>query len=99
MVMADDSKQSKRTVSEALPQGPAKMEQEIGYAEEVGTTSGKVPRLLMRNGTLINAYCKTGLNKEAFLWLGEMYKQGMEPNEVTMGIIAQCISRMCAQCA
>nr|XP_010932857.1 LOW QUALITY PROTEIN: pentatricopeptide repeat-containing protein At3g23020 [Elaeis guineensis] len=40
-------------------------------------------------GTLINAYCKAGLNKEALLWLGHMYKQGMEPDEVTMGIVVQ----------
>lgn len=40
-------------------------------------------------GTLIDAYCKAGLNKEALLWVGEMYKQGMEPDEVTMGIVVQ----------
>ncbi|XP_008778026.1 pentatricopeptide repeat-containing protein At3g23020 [Phoenix dactylifera] len=40
-------------------------------------------------GTLINACCKAGLNKEALLWLGDMYKQAMEPDEVTMGIVVQ----------
>lgn len=40
-------------------------------------------------GTLIDAYCKGGLHKEALLWVGEMYKQGVELDEVTMGIIVQ----------
>lgn len=40
-------------------------------------------------GTLINAYCKAGLNEKALLWLGDMYKQGMKPDEVTMGIVVQ----------
>lgn len=40
-------------------------------------------------GTLIDVFSKGGLNKEALLWLGEMYKQGMEPDEVTMGIVVQ----------
>ncbi|KAJ8491791.1 hypothetical protein OPV22_013512 [Ensete ventricosum] len=40
-------------------------------------------------GTLINAYCKGGLNKAALAWLSDLYKQGMEPDEVTMGVILQ----------
>ncbi|XP_073013000.1 pentatricopeptide repeat-containing protein At1g73710 [Typha latifolia] len=40
-------------------------------------------------GTLINAYCKGGLNRESLIWLGDMYKQGMMPDEVTVGIILQ----------
>lgn len=40
-------------------------------------------------GTLIDAYSKGGMNKEALVWLGEMYKQGIEPDEVTMGIVFQ----------
>ncbi|XP_008794338.2 uncharacterized protein LOC103710418 [Phoenix dactylifera] len=51
-VMADDSKQSERTVSDELRQGSAKMEQEVGYAEEVGTAADKSPRSVMSNGTV-----------------------------------------------
>ncbi|WOL10946.1 pentatricopeptide repeat-containing protein [Canna indica] len=40
-------------------------------------------------GTLINAYCKGSLNKEALIWLTDLYKQGMEPDEVTMGVVLQ----------
>ncbi|THU70648.1 hypothetical protein C4D60_Mb08t27190 [Musa balbisiana] len=40
-------------------------------------------------GTLINAFCKGGLNKAALVWLSDLYKQGMEPDEVTMGVILQ----------
>lgn len=40
-------------------------------------------------GTLINAYCKGGLSKEALVWLSDLYKQGMEPDEVTMGVVLQ----------
>ncbi|KAJ0981570.1 hypothetical protein J5N97_009825 [Dioscorea zingiberensis] len=40
-------------------------------------------------GTLIDAFSKGGLYKEALLWLAEMYKQGMELDEVTMGIVVQ----------
>ncbi|ONK60598.1 uncharacterized protein A4U43_C08F20310 [Asparagus officinalis] len=40
-------------------------------------------------GTLIDAYAKGGMQREALVWLGEMYKQGMEPDEVTMGIVVQ----------
>nr|XP_029122100.1 uncharacterized protein LOC105050720 [Elaeis guineensis] len=51
-VMADDSKQSERTVSDELRQGSAKMEQEVGCAEEVGTAADKSPRSVMSNGTV-----------------------------------------------
>ncbi|GMY27282.1 pentatricopeptide repeat-containing protein At3g23020 [Fagus crenata] len=40
-------------------------------------------------GTLIDVYSKGGLKEEALLWLGRMNKQGMEPDEVTMGIVVQ----------
>ncbi|KAF9596622.1 hypothetical protein IFM89_012745 [Coptis chinensis] len=40
-------------------------------------------------GTLIDVYSKGGLREEALLWLQRMNKQGMEPDEVTMGIVVQ----------
>jgi pentatricopeptide repeat protein len=40
-------------------------------------------------GTLIDVYSKGGLKEEALLWLERMNKQGMEPDEVTMGIVVQ----------
>ncbi|KAF3456908.1 hypothetical protein FNV43_RR01562 [Rhamnella rubrinervis] len=40
-------------------------------------------------GTLIDTYSKGGLKEEALLWLEKMKKQGMEPDEVTMGIVVQ----------
>ncbi|XP_042480460.1 pentatricopeptide repeat-containing protein At3g23020-like [Macadamia integrifolia] len=40
-------------------------------------------------GTLIDVYGKGGLKEEALLWLEKMKKQGMEPDEVTMGIVVQ----------
>ncbi|KAL5166348.1 Pentatricopeptide repeat-containing protein [Glycine soja] len=39
-------------------------------------------------GTLIDAYSKRGLKEEALAWLQTMQSQGMEPDEVTMGIRA-----------
>lgn len=44
-------------------------------------------------GTLIDAYSKGGMKKESLVWLAEMYKQGMEPDEVTMGIVVQTYKR------
>ena len=38
-------------------------------------------------GTLIDVYSKGGLKEEALAWLQRMQSQGMEPDEVTMGII------------
>ena len=38
-------------------------------------------------GTLIDAYSKGGLKEEALAWLQRMQSQGMEPDEVTMGIV------------
>ena len=38
-------------------------------------------------GTLIDAYSKRGLKEEALAWLQTMQSQGMEPDEVTMGIV------------
>ncbi|CAL5365089.1 unnamed protein product [Camellia sinensis] len=40
-------------------------------------------------GTLIDVYSKGGLKNEALRWLELMTKQGMEPDEVTMGIVVQ----------
>ncbi|KAJ4847108.1 hypothetical protein Tsubulata_040643 [Turnera subulata] len=40
-------------------------------------------------GTLIDVYSKGGLKEGALRWLEMMNKQGMEPDEVTMGIVVQ----------
>ncbi|XP_021734641.1 pentatricopeptide repeat-containing protein At3g23020-like [Chenopodium quinoa] len=40
-------------------------------------------------GTLIDVYSKGGLREEALVWLQRMNEQGMEPDEVTMGIVLQ----------
>ncbi|XP_065863186.1 pentatricopeptide repeat-containing protein At3g23020 [Euphorbia lathyris] len=40
-------------------------------------------------GTLIDVYSKGGLKEEALHWLEKMTDQGMEPDEVTMGIVMQ----------
>ncbi|XP_059634035.1 pentatricopeptide repeat-containing protein At3g23020 [Cornus florida] len=40
-------------------------------------------------GTLIDVYSKGGLKEAALHWLELMNKQGMEPDEVTMGIVVQ----------
>ncbi|XWS08892.1 hypothetical protein CRYUN_Cryun40dG0039400 [Craigia yunnanensis] len=40
-------------------------------------------------GTLIDVYSKGGMKQHALCWLGKMNKQGMEPDEVTMGIVVQ----------
>ncbi|OAY28032.1 pentatricopeptide repeat-containing protein At3g23020 [Manihot esculenta] len=40
-------------------------------------------------GTLIDVYTKGGLKGEALVWLEKMNEQGMEPDEVTMGIVVQ----------
>lgn len=40
-------------------------------------------------GTLIDVYTKGGLKEEALIWLQRMNEQGMEPDEVTMGIVVQ----------
>ncbi|KAL2323786.1 hypothetical protein Fmac_028165 [Flemingia macrophylla] len=44
-------------------------------------------------GTLIDAYGKGGLREEALAWLQMMQSQGMEPDEVTMGIVVQLHKR------
>ncbi|KAF8388162.1 hypothetical protein HHK36_026828 [Tetracentron sinense] len=52
----------------------------------------KAKRIMPTNstyGTLIDVYSKGGLKEEALLWLERMNKQGMEPDEVTMGIVVQ----------
>ncbi|XP_047327734.1 pentatricopeptide repeat-containing protein At3g23020 [Impatiens glandulifera] len=40
-------------------------------------------------GTLIDVYSKGGMRVEALKWLDLMNKSGMEPDEVTMGIVVQ----------
>ncbi|PON40167.1 Tetratricopeptide-like helical domain containing protein [Parasponia andersonii] len=40
-------------------------------------------------GTLIDVYSKGGLKGEALVWLARMNEEGMEPDEVTMGIVVQ----------
>ncbi|MCL7044671.1 hypothetical protein MKW94_006455 [Papaver nudicaule] len=40
-------------------------------------------------GTLIDVYSKGGLTEKGLLWLEKMKKQGIEPDEVTMGIVVQ----------
>ncbi|WCJ23907.1 Pentatricopeptide repeat-containing protein At3g23020 [Euphorbia peplus] len=40
-------------------------------------------------GTLIDVYSKGGLKEEALHWLEKMTDRGMEPDEVTMGIVMQ----------
>ncbi|XP_076892884.1 pentatricopeptide repeat-containing protein At3g23020-like isoform X1 [Bidens hawaiensis] len=40
-------------------------------------------------GTLIDVYSKGGIREKAMYWLDVMNKKGLEPNEVTMGIIVQ----------
>ncbi|CAI8601809.1 unnamed protein product [Vicia faba] len=40
-------------------------------------------------GTLIDVYSKGGLKEEALGWLQMMQSQGMEPDEVTMGVVVQ----------
>ncbi|XVF38327.1 hypothetical protein REPUB_Repub20aG0091900 [Reevesia pubescens] len=40
-------------------------------------------------GTLIDVYSKGGMKQQALCWLGKMNKQGIEPDEVTMGIVVQ----------
>ena len=44
-------------------------------------------------GTLIDAYSKGGLKEEALAWLQTMQSQGMEPDEVTMGIVVLLYKR------
>ena len=44
-------------------------------------------------GTLIDAYSKGGLKEEALAWLQRMQSQGMEPDEVTMGIVVLLYKR------
>ncbi|KAL5180728.1 Pentatricopeptide repeat-containing protein [Glycine soja] len=44
-------------------------------------------------GTLIDAYSKCGLKEEALAWLQTMQSQGMEPDEVTMGIVVLLYKR------
>ncbi|CAL0328084.1 unnamed protein product [Lupinus luteus] len=44
-------------------------------------------------GTLIHVYSKGGLKEEALVWLQRMQSSGMEPDEVTMGIVIQLYKR------
>ncbi|KAL6007304.1 hypothetical protein ACLOJK_032801 [Asimina triloba] len=45
-------------------------------------------------GTLINAYSKGGLMDEALCCLAKMYKQGLQPDEITMGIVVQMCKKV-----
>ncbi|MQM03660.1 hypothetical protein Taro_036442 [Colocasia esculenta] len=40
-------------------------------------------------GTLVDVCSKGGMEREALLWLADMYKRGLEPDEVTIGIVMQ----------
>lgn len=40
-------------------------------------------------GTLIDVYCKGGRESAALIWLGDMCKRGLVPDEVTMSIVLQ----------
>ncbi|XP_076888386.1 uncharacterized protein LOC143538802 isoform X2 [Bidens hawaiensis] len=40
-------------------------------------------------GTLIDVYSKGGVREKAMYWLDVMNKKGLEPDEVTMGIVVQ----------
>ncbi|XP_078429821.1 tetratricopeptide repeat (TPR)-like superfamily protein [Wolffia australiana] len=40
-------------------------------------------------GTLIDVFSKGGVERGALLWLADMQKRGLEPDEVTMGIVMQ----------
>jgi pentatricopeptide repeat protein len=40
-------------------------------------------------GTLIDVCCKGGREKAAFIWLGDMCKRGLIPDEVTMSTVLQ----------
>ncbi|XP_045814941.1 pentatricopeptide repeat-containing protein At3g23020-like [Trifolium pratense] len=44
-------------------------------------------------GTLIDVYSKGGLKEEALGWLQRMKSQGIEPDEVTMGVVVQLYKR------
>ncbi|TVU48297.1 hypothetical protein EJB05_07929 [Eragrostis curvula] len=44
-------------------------------------------------GTLIDACCKGGKERAAFLWLGDMCKRGLIPDEVTMSIVLQAYKK------
>lgn len=44
-------------------------------------------------GTLIDVYSKGGLKEEALIWLQRMQSQGIEPDEVTAGIVVQLYKR------
>lgn len=45
-------------------------------------------------GTLIDVYSKGGLRERAFEWLELMNRRGMEPDEVTMGIVVQMYKKI-----
>lgn len=52
------------------------------------TDKGVIP-INSTYGTLIDVYSKGGLKEQALCWLGRMNKEGMKPDEVTMGIVIQ----------
>ncbi|KAK6914019.1 Pentatricopeptide repeat [Dillenia turbinata] len=69
----------------------------LGKARKWGEVERLWDEMVMRRivpinstyGTLIDVYSKGGRKEDALRWLGRMYKQGMEPDEVTMGIVVQ----------
>uniref|UniRef100_A0A0D9VPV7 Uncharacterized protein n=1 Tax=Leersia perrieri TaxID=77586 RepID=A0A0D9VPV7_9ORYZ len=40
-------------------------------------------------GTLIDVHCKGGRERIALVWLGDMFKRGLRPDEITMSIVLQ----------
>jgi len=44
-------------------------------------------------GTLINVCCKGGGERATLLWLGDMCKRGLMPDEVTMSIVLQALKK------
>ncbi|KAI4367980.1 hypothetical protein MLD38_016600 [Melastoma candidum] len=65
--------------------------QKWGYVEQLWDEmiANGVEPVNSTYGTLIDAYSKGGRREVALAWLGKMNKQGMVPDEVTMGIIVQ----------
>ncbi|XP_021290857.1 pentatricopeptide repeat-containing protein At3g23020 [Herrania umbratica] len=60
-----------------------------GYVERLWNemTLRRIKPINSTYGTLIDVYNKGGMKQQALCWLGKMNKQGMEPDEVTMGIV------------
>lgn len=68
--------------------GKARMWSEVEMLwDEMGRIS--ITPINSTYGTLIDVYSKGGRREKALHWLELMQKQGMEPDEVTMGIVVQ----------